>query len=200
MKNIYRAALDQLRREIADRQDALDALLNIAEEGPEAPKPPKPKKTATKSRRGSPTRARKKATKGKARRKKSTGRKPWTQEQKDRAAAARAARKAAAAAAPTAENPPAAGPAHGIAARNGTLTGMKLAPAIRAILRKAPRPLTSGEILDRLQAGGYQHTASGPLSNSVTGTLSTMGLLYERRAGRNYYEPLKGGELEGGQA
>ena len=73
----------------------------------------------------------------------------------------------------------------------GSLTGLKLAPAIRAILGKAARPLTSTEIMERLKVGGYRHTAAGPLVNSVTGVLSGMGLQYERRAGRNFYEPIR---------
>lgn len=73
----------------------------------------------------------------------------------------------------------------------GSLSALKLAPAIRAILGKAARPLTSTEIMDRLKVGGYQHTAAGPLVNSVTGVLSGMGLQYERRAGRNFYEPIR---------
>ena len=73
----------------------------------------------------------------------------------------------------------------------GSLSGLKLVPAIRSILSRAARPLTSTEIIDRLKVGGYQHTAAGPLVNSVTGSLSGMGLQYERRAGRNFYEPIR---------
>lgn len=184
------AAIEALQVEIQDREHALEAL-EVVYFGEnleaKAEKLAKVKKTEEKAPRGSATRPRKKARQSR----------PWTKERR----AKHEAKKAAA----TAEKAPAAVSAHQAlkdeserqvnAATNGpnpsgSLTGLKLAPAIRAILSKAARPLTSTEIMDRLNVGGYQHTAAGPLVNSVTGVLSGMGLIYERRAGRNYYDPL----------
>jgi hypothetical protein len=199
------AAIEALQIEIQDREHALTALevVYFGEGIPvEAPKAAKVKKTEEKGPRGSTTTGRKKARKGRA----------WTQAQKDKAAATRAATKAKAAHALIESNPAAVAlsahealraksEAEVMAATNGpngnpktaagSLTPLKLAPAIRAILGRAARPLTSTEIMDRLKVGGYQHTAAGPLVNSVTGVLSGMGLQYERRAGRNFYEPIR---------
>ena len=189
---IYQA-IEALQIEIQDREHALEALEVVYfGEGSQAreAKAAKVKKTEEKEPRGSTRKARKKGRKGV----------PWTPER----LAKHQAKKAAA----TAEKAPAAvavGAHEALAAKSeaevqaasngpnpgGSLAALKLAPAIRAILGKAARPLTSTEIMDRLKVGGYQHTAAGPLVNSVTGVLSGMGLQYERRAGRNLYEPIR---------
>ncbi len=211
------AAIEALQIEIQDREHALAALevVYFGEEiKAEAPKAAKVKKTEEKGPRGSTTTGRKKKRKG------VPWSKERRQRHDDRAHAKAAGGELAATAekAPAAgraddsmshreavaSNPAAVAlSAHEAlkakseaevqAASNGpggSLSGLKLAPAIRAILGKAARPLTSTEIMDRLKVGGYQHTAAGPLVNSVTGVLSGMGLQYERRAGRNFYDPI----------
>lgn len=184
-------AIEALQIEIQDREHALEALEVVYfGEGSQAKeaKAAKVKKTDEKEPRGSTRKASKTARKGRA----------WTasrrakHEQKKRFAAGgkvpvavsvqealkdRSEREVSAA-----SNGPNSG---------GSLAGLKLVPAIRSILSKAARPLTSTEILDRLGVGGYQHQAAGPLVNSVTGSLSGMGLIFERRAGRNFYEPIR---------
>jgi hypothetical protein len=190
------AAIEALQIEIQDREHALTALevVYFGEGIPvKAPKAAKVKKTEEKEARGSTRKARKRGGQPT----------PWTQARRDNFMAKKRAKEAA-----TAEKPPAAvavsahealaakSQAEVEAATNGpnsggTLEALKLAPAIRAILGKAARPLTSTEIMERLKVGGYQHTAAGPLVNSVTGVLSGMGLQYERRAGRNFYEPIR---------
>ncbi len=202
------AAIEALQVEIQDREHALEALEVVyfgeSYEGkPE--KAAKVKKTEEKEPRGSTRKGRKRGGQPT----------PWTKERRakhEAKKAAAAAEKAPAAVAEAAheliESNPAAvalsahealrakSEAEVQAASNGpnntgSLTGLKLAPAIRAILGKAARPLTSTEIMERLKVGGYRHTAAGPLVNSVTGVLSGMGLQYERRAGRNFYEPIR---------
>jgi len=208
------AAIEALQIEIQDREHALTALevVYFGEEiKAEAPKAAKVKKTEEKAPRGSTRKGRKRGGQPT----------PWTPERRakhEAKKAAAAAEKAPAAArdmdagelAEHLKSNPAAvalsahealkakSEAEVQAASNGpspnhagSLSGLKLAPAIRAILGKAARPLTSTEIMDRLKVGGYQHTAAGPLVNSVTGVLSGMGLQYERRAGRNFYEPIR---------
>lgn len=205
------AAIEALQIEIQDREHALEALEVVyfgeSYEGkPE--KAAKVKKTEEKEPRGSTRKARKRGGQPT----------PWTPERRAKHEAKKAA--AAAEKAPAAARDMNAGElaehikgnpaavalsAHEAlrakseaevqAASNGpnntgSLTGLKLAPAIRAILGKAARQLTSTEIMERLKVGGYRHTAAGPLVNSVTGVLSGMGLQYERRAGRNFYDPI----------
>lgn len=191
------AAIQALQIEIQDREHALAALevVYFGEEiKAEALKPLKLKKTEEKAPRGSTRKARKKGRKGV----------PWTQARRDKHAAKQA--KADAVLTEMADQATRSASAHEAlkeqserevsAASNGpgatgSLSGLKLVPAIRSILSRAARPLTSTEIIDRLKVGGYQHTAAGPLVNSVTGSLSGMGLQYERRAGRNFYEPIR---------
>ena len=202
-------AIEALQIEIQDREHALEALEVVYfGEGSQAreAKAAKVKKTEEKAPRGSTTRGRKRGGQPT----------PWTKERRakhEAKKAAAAAEKAPAAVAEKAHdliqsNPAAVAlsahealraksEAEVMAASNGpsanpggTLSALKLAPAIRAILGKAARPLTSTEIMERLKVGGYQHTAAGPLVNSVTGVLSGMGLQYERRAGRNFYDPI----------
>lgn len=194
------AAITALQIDIQDREHALTALevVYFGEGIPvEVPKAAKVKKTDEKEPRGSTRKASKTARKGRA----------WTQKRREKFAAKKAARlsQPAAEKAPAAVEPLTRRSAHEAlaaksqseveAASNGSLTGslsaLKLVPAIRSILSKAARPLTSTEIIDRLKVGGYQHSASGPLVNSVTGSLSGMGLIFERRAGRNFYEPIR---------
>lgn len=170
-------------------------------------KPAKVNKTEEKEPRQSPTRGRKKKAKGKARRD-LPGRKPWTQEQKDRAAAARAARKAAARSGPAAVTVSAhdalasksqseveqAAREQGIPERprngnGGTLAGLNQREAIKAVLRKAARQLTAEEILDRLTVGGYRFNSQQP-GKALSVALATYQFSHERRAGRNYYNPI----------
>jgi len=198
------AAIEAVQVEIQDHEHALAALEVIyfgEEMSVEVPEPAKVGKTKEKEARGSTRKARKRGGQ-------ST---PWTPERRAKHEAKKAAAGGLRAGPPfgdpTAEKAPAAAPvsAHEAlkdqterevsAASNGpgatgSLSGLKLVPAIRSILYTAARPLTSTEILDRLRVGGYQHTAAGPLVNSVTGSLPGMGLQYERRAGRNFYDPI----------
>lgn len=215
---IYQA-IEALQIEIQDREHALEALEVVYfGEGSQAKeaKAAKVKKTEEKAPRGSTTTGRKKSRKGRAwtpeQKAKAAATRAATKRAGQRFDHMKATAEKAPAAGPAARDMNAeelaehrTGAHEALAAKSqaevqaatngpnpgGTLQDLKLAPAIRAILGKAARPLTSTEIMERLKVGGYQHTAAGPLVNSVTGVLSGMGLQYERRAGRNFYEPIR---------
>jgi len=81
----------------------------------------------------------------------------------------------------------------------GSLTGIPQRDAIKAVLRRASRQLNSAEILDRLTVSGYHFNSQNPKGALSVALASMRGeLMTERRAGRLYYDPIKGGELEGG--
>lgn len=184
------AAITALQIDIQDREHALTALevVYFGEGIPvEVPKAAKVKKTDEKEPRGSTRKASKTARKGRA----------WTasrrakHEQKKRFAAGGKVPVAVSVHEALKDRSEREASAASNGSQTGSLSALKLVPAIRSILSKAARPLTSTEIIDRLKVGGYQHSASGPLVNSVTGSLSGMGLIFERRAGRNFYEPTR---------
>ena len=81
---------------------------------------------------------------------------------------------------------------------NGSLSMMSQREAILQILGKAPRPLKAGEILSRLQVGGYHSRSENPLA-ALSVRLSEMRLSFERRAGKAYYQPISESKTEGGE-
>ena len=82
---------------------------------------------------------------------------------------------------------------------NGSLTGLPQRDAIKAVLRRASRQLNSAEILDRLTVGGYHFNSENPKGALSVALASMRGeLMTERRAGRLWFDPITGGELERG--